>query len=416
MQFKFLKSLTRLFAIFSIVLTGCAHSSKIPQSNIDKVVQVAEQQYTKMLAASTDLTKYPRTSNPDGSVKYVSIRDWTGGFWPGSLWYLYDLTKKTNWKEDAIKWTESLESNQYNTIHHDIGFMMYCSYGNALRNVKNEKYKDVLVQSAKSLIKRYDPRVGSIKSWNAKESWDGHTWYYPVIIDNMMNLELLFYASKVTGDPVYRNIAIKHAETTMKNHLRPDYSSYHVVDYDTATGKVLHQQTNQGFSDNSQWARGQGWGIYGFTVMYRETKDNRFLITAQKMADYYINHPNMPADKIPYWDFNAGQPGYVPDWKYDASKFSYVPRDASAASLIASALLELNKYLPDGKKYYRFAVESLNSLCTPAYLAAPGTNSNFILKHSTGSIPHNTEVDVPLMYADYYFLEALLRYKNMLNY
>ena len=294
--------------------------------------------------------------------------------------------------------------------------MMYCSYGNAIRHIKSEAYKDILIQSAKSLIKRYNPKVGAIKSWNTKKSWDGNTWYFPVIIDNMMNLELLFYASKVTGDPIYKNIAIKHAKTTLKNHFRPDYSSYHVVDYDTATGKVLHRQTNQGFSDNSQWARGQSWAIYGYTVMYRETKDKRFLDAAQKMADFYINHPNLPKDKIPYWDFNVNQPGYKPDWNYDKSKFSFVPRDASAAAVTASALMEFHKYLPDGKKYYDFAIQSLHSLCSPEYLAKPGTNSYFILKHSTGSIPHGVEIDTPLMYADYYFLEALARYKNLINY
>ena len=415
MHLKKLQIIISVLVISGFLLAGCSHSSKISQKSINRVIDVAEKQYTKMLEVSTDLARYPRTSNADGSVKYVSIRDWTGGFWPGSLWYLYDFTKKDAWEKAAVKWTESLESNQYNTTHHDIGFMMYCSYGNAIRHINSEKYKEILIQSAKSLIKRYDERVGSIKSWNTKKSWDNNTWYFPVIIDNMMNLELLFYASKITGDPIYKNIAIKHAETTMKNHLRPDYSSYHVVNYDTATGKVLHRQTNQGFSDNSQWARGQAWGIYGFTVVYRETGDKRFLNAAQKMADFYINHPNLPKDKIPYWDFNAGQPGYKPDWAYDASKFSYVPRDASAAAVTASGLLEMYKYLPNGKKYYDFAVETLNSLSSPAYLATPGTNSFFILKHSTGSIPHGTEIDVPLVYADYYFLEALARYKKLIN-
>lgn len=415
MLLKFVKNCL-CFSLLALFFSGCASSNKLKNGEINKVLTVAQQQYQKMLEVSTDLSKYPRTSNPDGTVKYVPIGDWTGGFWPGSLWYLYDFTKKQNWENAAVKWTESLESNQYNTTHHDIGFMMYCSYGNAYRHIKSEQYKEILIQSAKSLISRYNPKVGAIKSWNTKKAWDGGTWYYPVIIDNMMNLELLFFASKITGDPVYKNIAIQHAETTLKNHFRADYSSYHVVDYDSATGKVLHRQTNQGFSDNSQWARGQSWAIYGFTVVYRETGDKKFLTAAQKMADFYINHPNMTTDKIPYWDFNVNQPGYKPDWSYDKSKFSYIPRDASAAAVTASALLELHKYLPDGKKYYDFALQSLHSLCSDEYLAKPGTNSYFILKHSTGSIPHNNEIDVPLMYADYYFLEALARYKNLIKY
>lgn len=389
----------------------------VEKSSINRVISVAEQQYTKMLEANTDLTKYPRTTNIDGNTKYVGIRDWTGGFWPGSLWYLYDFTKENQWKDAAVRWTESLEQNQYNTSHHDIGFMMYCSYGNALRYTHSKKYEDILVQSAKSLIARYNPVVKSIKSWNTKKSWAENTWYFPVIIDNMMNLELLFYASKKTGDPVYRNVAVNHAETTRKNHLRNDYSSYHVVDYDTLTGKVLFQQTNQGFSDNSQWARGQAWGIYGFTVVYRETRDKKFLNTAREMADFYISNPNLPKDKIPYWDFNVNQAGYKADWKYDASKFSYIPRDASAAAITASALLEMSHYLgSEGKKYRNFAVETLRSLSSPQYLADPGTNGFFILKHSTGSVPHGSEIDVPLVYADYYFLEALLRYQDKLSF
>lgn len=413
-----LKAKSSLFIFFSLFIFSCATSNKVlDKSSIDKVFSVAEQQYTKMLQVSTDLTKYPRTTNADGSTKYVSIHDWTGGFWPGSLWYVYDFTKEKKWQDAAIKWTESLEKNQYNTTHHDIGFMMYCSYGNALRTVKSKKYEDILIQSAKSLITRYNPAVKSIKSWNTKKSWNDNTWYFPVIIDNMMNLELLFYVSHKTGDPIYRNIAINHAETTMKNHLRSDFSSYHVADYDTTTGKVLYQQTNQGYSDNSQWARGQAWGIYGFTTVYRATRDKKFLQTAQQMADFYMNHPNLPADKIPYWDFNVNQAGYTPDWKYNASSFSFIPRDASAASITASALLEMSSYLgSQGKRYRDFAIETLRSLSSPAYLAEPGTNGFFILKHSTGSIPHGTEIDVPLMYADYYFLEALLRYQNKLSF
>ena len=413
MQFK---SRICLLTLLPLIAFSCAAPGKIVEkSSIDKVFSVAEQQYSQMLQKSTDLTKYPRTTNPDGTTKYVGIRDWTGGFWPGSLWYVYDFSKEKKWEDAAVRWTESLENNQYNTQHHDIGFMMYCSYGNALRHINSKKYEEILIQSAKSLITRYNPVVKSIKSWNTKKSWAENTWYFPVIIDNMMNLELLFYATKKTGDPFYRNVAVNHAETTMKNHLRSDYSSYHVVDYDTVTGKVLYQQTNQGYSDNSQWARGQAWGIYGFTVVYRETKDKKFLNTAKRMADFYIHHPNLPTDKIPYWDFNVNQQGFTPDWKYDASKFSYIPRDASAAAITASALLEMSRYLgSEGKKYRDFAIETLRSLSSPAYLAEPGTNGFFVLRHSTGSIPHGSEIDVPLMYADYYFLEALLRYQNKL--
>jgi len=382
---------------------------------IGKDFAVAEKQYTQMLTTAKDLKLFPRTTNPDGSVKYTDVHDWTGGFFPGGLWYLYEYTGDAKWKAAAEQWTAALEEGKYNTVHHDVGFVMYCSYGNGLRLTNNPAYKDILIQSAESLCSRYDAKVGAIKSWNPKMSWDKKTmWKYPVIIDNMMNLELLFYASKVTGNPKYKDIAVSHALNAMRDHVRKDYSSYHVINYDAETGKVLNSQTNQGYSDNSTWARGQAWGIYGFTMVYRETKDKRFLETARKMADFYLKNSNLPKDKIPYWDFNVNQKGYQPDWNYDASKFAVVPRDVSAASVATSALFELSTYLgKDGKTYYQQAEQMINSLSKAPYLAEPGTNAGFILKHSVGSLPHTSEIDVPLIYADYYFLEALLRYKKL---
>jgi unsaturated chondroitin disaccharide hydrolase len=418
------KKLTLLKAIFPFFLLSviCAFTieGKIePQKEfVGKAIKTAEKQYADMLLHSKDLARYPRTVDANGSTAYVPITDWTGGFFPGSLWYLYEATRDTLLKKEAVKWTESLEKNQFNTEHHDLGFMMYCSYGNAYRITGNGAYKNILIQSAKSLISRFDTRVGCIKSWNFRKSWDGRTtWYYPVIIDNMMNLELLFFASKVTGDPVYKNIAVKHAETTLKHHFRKDYSSYHVVNYDTLTGKVLNRQTCQGYADNSTWARGQAWAIYGYTMMYRETKNKKYLNAAQKMADFYIKNPSLPKDKIPYWDFNVAQKGYSPDWDYEADKLDYIPRDASAAAITSSALFELSNYLgKTGKPYKDFAIASIESLSTPAYLAKPGTNGYFLLKHSVGSFPHGVEIDVPIVYADYYYLEALRRYQGYSNY
>jgi unsaturated chondroitin disaccharide hydrolase len=402
-------------AVGVALLSSCGTNEKFVKKDFD----VAEKQYTIMLDQSKDLTSFPRTTNKDGSVKGTDIWDWTQGFFPGALWYVYEFNQKPEWKAQAEKWTEALEEAKFLTQHHDIGFVMYCSYGNALRLEKDpakiKKYNDILIQSAESALTRYDEKVGLIKSWNEKKSWDGKTtWQYPVIIDNMMNLEMLFYVSKLTGDPKYKDVAISHALHTMKNHFREDFSTYHVVDYDAKTGAVLHQQTNQGLADNSTWSRGQGWAIYGFTVMYRETKDERFLNAAQKAADFYINHENLPKDKIPYWDFNADQDGYKADWDYEQRRMAYIPRDASAGSLTASALLELSTYSKEnGKKYFDNAEQMLKSLSSDEYLAKPGTNSGFILKHSVGSYPHNSEIDVPLIYADYYFLEALLRYKAL---
>jgi hypothetical protein len=294
--------------------------------------------------------------------------------------------------------------------------MMYCSFGNAFRIHPSKEVEQILVQSAKSLASRYNEKVGCIKSWNNMTSLDKKTvWTYPVIIDNMMNLELLFFASKVTGDSFYRNIAIRHAEMTLKNHVRPDYSSYHVVNYDTATGALKSRETHQGFSDNSTWARGQAWGIYGFTMVYRETKDKRFLKTAEKMADFFLDHKNLPADGIPYWDFNVNEPGYAPRWNYDPCRYAVVPRDASAAAIVSSALLELAGYTnrKAARKYVRSAETMLRSLSSMDYRALVSENGGFILKHGVGGFPGNAEVDVPLTYADYYYVEAMLRYKEL---
>lgn len=400
----------------SIAVISCRQETK-ETGMVKKAFEAARPLYRELLQETDgNFAGYPRTLKPDGSVKYAPITDWTGGFWPGILWYMYEYTQDTIWKNKAREWTHSLESNQFNTAHHDIGFMMYSSYGHALRLAPEEGDEAILLQSARSLCKRYSPVVGSIQSWNKRNSkGDIHTWEFPVIIDNMMNLELLFFASKVTSDTTFRSIAVQHAENTLKNHLRPDFSSYHVVNYDPQTGDVLHRQTLQGFSDGSTWARGQAWGIYGFTLCYRETKDGRFLNTAVGMADFFLDHQNLPEDGIPLWDFNAGKPGFHPDWDYQPERYPETPRDASAAAIAAAALLELSTFTEGDKrtKYEQAAEKILASLSSPAYMNTDRENPFFLLKHSTGNLPSGREVDVPLIYADYYFLEALLRYKRM---
>ena len=362
-------------------------------------------------------TLFPRTIDKQGQMKLTDKYEWTSGFFPGALWYAYEATKDSVLKRNAISWTEKLEALQNFTGHHDLGFMLYCSYGNAYRLTGEERYKKILVQGAKSLCTRFNEKTGSIKSWNAFGSWDGKgKYYYPVIIDNMMNLELLFFASKATGDTRYKDIAVTHALQVIKNQVRPDYSCYHVVCYDSLTGKVLARETAQGYANNSTWARGQAWGIYGFTMTYRETGDKRFLLTAQKMADYYIDNRELPADKIAYWDFNANDAGYTPSVRSHVKETPAKYRDASAAAITASALLELSSY-PGNKseKYRKAAIDILHALGSPAYRAAEGENGDFILKHSVGSIAHGVEIDVPLIYADYYFLEAMNRYRLLLD-
>lgn len=382
-------------------------------------VSFAKTQLKHMLkeTGNHDPLAFPRSTGKTGQLVTTNMYDWTPGFFPGSLWYAWEQTKDPQLRRQATAWTEKLEPLKDFTKHHDLGFMVYCSYGNAYRLTGNKTYRDILVQAARSLSTRFSTTTGSIKSWNAFKSWHGNKmYYYPVIIDNLMNLELLFFASRETGDTSFRHIAVTHAETAMKNQIRGDYSSYHVVCYDTITGKVEGRETAQGYADNSTWARGQAWGIYGFTMVYRETKDPRFLKTAMGMADFFLDHKNLPEDKVPYWDFNVQEAGYTPGKNSNANKVSTKYRDASAAAITASALFELSGYA-GGKsgKYRDAAVKMLHTLGSSAYRAPEGGNGNFVLMHSVGSIPHNFEIDVPLVYADYYFIEALQRYENSLK-
>jgi unsaturated chondroitin disaccharide hydrolase len=391
---------------FITLLISCliVFSSCVKQKSIDKVIDEALalslKQYTLMADAMKDKPDLlPRTLDATGNLITAKPAWWTSGFFPGSLWYLYEYSKDEKIKEYAIMMTAKVEKEKTNTGTHDLGFMLYCSFGNGIRLTGEEKYSEVLMTGAKSLSSRFRPRIGCIQSWNSTKEWQ-----CPVIIDNMMNLELLMWAFKNSGDSTFCKICLSHSDTTMKNHFRPDYSSYHVVSYDTITGRVEIKQTAQGASDGSAWARGQSWGLYGYTVMYRETKLERYLNQAIHIADFMINHPNMPGDKIPYWDFNA--PG-IPK----------AQRDASAGAVMASALIELSGYVQPElrKKYLDVAEQQLRSLASPAYMAKPGKNGNFILMHSVGSIPGNFEVDVPLTYADYYFIEALIRYKKLIR-
>lgn len=369
-------------------------SRKAMSSLVEESLQFSAKQYKHMMTAVPD-SLLPRTTGKDGSLVNGKYTLWTAGFYPGSCWYLYEYTKDPTFKQEALKRMELLKPNQYRTNTHDLGFLMYCSFGNGLRLEGTEGYKDILMTSSHSLITRFKPTIGAIRSW------DHGKWHCPVIIDNMMNLEMLFWATKNSGDSSFYNIAVTHANTTMKNHFRADYSSYHVVDYDTVTGNIIAKKTHQGHSDESAWSRGQAWGLYGYTLMYRETKDKKYLDQACHIADYMLNHPRMPADKVPYYD-------------YDAPEIPNAIRDASAAAVMSSALLELSRYTKrkDSKRYWNAGADALASLAGPAYRAKEGENNNFILMHSTGSKPGNSELDVPLSYADYYFLEALLRYKQ----
>ena len=381
-----------------------AFSSCNKPETMDKVIDESLAFSLKQYALMYDVMKgkpdlLPRTIDTTGALVTAKSDWWTSGFFPGSLWYLYEYSKDVKFRKAAGEMTARIEKEKNNTGTHDLGFMLYCSFGNGLRLTSNESYRDVLLTGAKSLITRYHPNIGCIQSWNSRRGWQ-----CPVIIDNMMNLEFLMWAFKITGDSTYYKICTSHADTTMKNHYRPDFSSYHVVSYDTITGRVETKQTAQGYSDESAWSRGQSWGLYGYVVMYRETGLQRYLDQAVNIAEFLINHPNLPEDKIPYWDYNAPE---IPDAK----------RDASAGAIMASALIELSGMVsePAASRYLGVAETQLRALASPAYRAKTGENGNFILMHSVGSLPAKSEVDVPLSYADYYFIEALLRYKALLD-
>lgn len=387
----------KLYGVIALTIAG--YIAEAQPVKLAPVFADAEKQTQLMLTNIAEIraTKpelvAPRTLE-NGELKLVPSKDWTSGFFAGELWMLYAFTRKPEWKGKAELYTALIEKEKFNGGTHDMGFKVYCSYGTGYQLTKDAAYKEVIIQSAKTLSTRFNPAVGCIRSWDHhKEQWG-----YPVIIDNMMNLELLFAATRITGDSSFYRIAVSHANTTMKNHFRADYSSYHVIDYDTVTGKAVKKNTHQGYAHESAWARGQAWALYGYTMCYRETKNIAYLQQAEYVAKYILTHPNLPADKIPYWDFNAPA---IPN----------EPRDASAAGVIASGLLELAKYSKNKKEYVSVANTILQNL-TKCYRSPIGENKGFILLHSTGSKPANSEVDVPLNYADYYYLEALLRSKK----
>jgi unsaturated chondroitin disaccharide hydrolase len=383
-----------------LILLVCTAAFMSCTSNIqptmvsDSQMKVVTDQLTQAVDFLGDTSRNPAYATDDNSLVLVPSNNHLSGFFPGSLWQMYEFSRDEKWMKAASHFTANIEEEKYNGGTHDMGFKMFCSYGNAYRLTRQRQYRDVLIQSANTLITRYNHNVGCIRSW------DHHAdkWDYPVIIDNMMNLELLFWATRETSDSIYFKIARKHAETTLKNHFREDNSSYHVVSYDTLTGEVVKRNTHQGHAHESAWARGQAWGLYGFTMTYRETGDKRFLEKALGIADFILNHPRLPEDMIPYWDFDAPN---IPD----------AERDASAGAIIASALYELSTYCEDVERdrYLGAADKILASLSSEEYLASPGTNNFFLLKHSVGNHPLGRQIDVPLANTDYYYLEANLR-------
>lgn len=367
---------------------------------VDKALKFAEQQSLLLAQKYEGQDGVLPRSFENGKNTTSDTRWWCSGFFPGTLWYLYENSKSTEMLRYAKLYTSRVEREKFTTDNHDVGFMLYCSFGNGFRLTHDKQYAEVLLTGAKSLSTRFNPKVGLIRSWDHNKK----KWQYPIVIDNMMNLELLLWAADYSGDSKFRQIALSHADKTMIHHYRPDFSSYHLVSYDTISGLPHLKQTHQGFSKESAWSRGQAWGLYGYTYLYRITKEKRYLEQAKNIAGFLLSHPRMPKDYIPYWDF-------------DAPEIPNANRDASAACVIASALTELSDFVDakTAKKYMKVVKVQIRTLASPEYTANQGENGCFILKHSVGALPFKSEVDVPMTYADYYYLEALTRLKRKLN-
>jgi hypothetical protein len=337
---------------------------------------------------------YPRSINKEGALWTSNYKWWCSGFYPGSMWYVYEYTGDEKIKELALKYQAGLEPLRFRKDDHDIGFQLMCSYGNCLRLTEDQTCVPVLIDGANSLASRFDPEVGCTRSWSFGK------WSFPVIVDNMMNMELLLKAAELGGSDSLKNVALAHARTTMKNHFRDDKSCFHLVDYNPETGEVVGKQTVQGLADDSAWARGQAWGLYGFTMVYRFCKEQDILDHAIAIAEYLL--PRLPEDGVPFWD-------------YDSAEIPNDVRDASAAAIMASGLIELSQYVDAEKaeRYLATAEKMLRTLASEEYLCAEGEDYGFLLKHSTGNKNTDSEVDVPLTYADYYFLEALIRWSRL---
>lgn len=391
---------TKLLLILLVIVSAACNKSSQDISWVDEALAHAEKQSLLMAQSIENKPdQLPRSINSKDELVTSGSDWWCSGFFPGTLWYLYENSANEELKAYASEITNRISNEQYNTSTHDLGFMLYCSYGNALRLTAEDSCKTVLINGSNSLSTRFSPVVGCIQSWGA-----GEKWRYPVIIDNMMNLEMLMWAYKQTGDTKFKDISVSHANKTIENHFRGDNSSYHVLSFDPATGEIEFKGTDQGYNDASAWARGQAWGLYGFSMMFRETGDTAYLQQAHRIARFILDHPNLPANKIPYWDFNSPK---IPNDYYDSS----------SAAIIASALLELSTFSDKttGKEYFEVAEKQLKTLASAEFTAELGTNGNFILKHGVGNIPQNSEIDKPLTYGDYYYVEALLRYKKMMS-
>ena len=392
-----------------ITLPSCFHEESMDQLT-KRVMDRAVRQLT-ILDHHLAEDEFPRTFI-DGAYLDSGAEWWCSGFFPGSLWYVYEVTGNETIKELAVKNTLKLRNIVSLYTDHDIGFQVNCSYGNAYRLTGDERYLPVMEAASAKLAGRYNPTVGCIRSWD-------HEWFnYPVIIDNMMNLELLLSCSGLFRCDSLSRIACAHANTTMINHFRDDFSSYHLVDYILESGEVDHKQTVQGFAHESSWSRGQAWGLYGYTMMFEKTGDGSYLTQAENIARYIL--PLLPEDGVPYWDFNApGTPHAMPadapghPAVYNWREGEKIARDASAAAIMASAFVTLSSLTKDKALAFeckKMAERIIRVLASPMYLAEVDEIGGYLIKHCVGNMQGLSEIDVPLTYADYYFLEAVVKY------
>ena len=387
-------------------------AAQVPTLDVDKQLQYCHKQVKRALTelqqkdGSYDYTMEPRNilkgdKQKGWNCRKATAEEWCDGFWPGILWMDYRNTKDEAVRKAAEGYTESLKGIAYRPCYdHDIGFLMFCSYGKGYEVNHSQEYKNVILASADSLATLFNPIVGTILSWPREVK--PRNWPHNTIMDNMMNLDMMFWTAKNGGNKLLYDLAVTHAKTTMQNHFRPDGSCYHVAVYDTINGNLIKGVTHQGYADNSMWARGQSWAIYGYTMVYRYTHNKMFLDFAQKVTDIYIKRLKETSDDlIPLWDMD------------DPRGVKGAPRDVSASCVVADALLELQQYVggEKGEEYKQFAIQSLAQLSTDKYQS--GKKNVAFLMHSTGHHPAGSEIDASIIYADYYYLEALNRMKDM---
>ncbi|HMK39399.1 MAG TPA: hypothetical protein VK569_08665 [Bacteroidota bacterium] len=398
-----LRSATYVFLLFLIPV--CAHEASaagLPDSLVQNALRVSYAHLEASVREVRDSTRFPSYAPHDLRWTYFPAGGWTSGFYPGCLWLAYELSGKREFKEWAKRWTAGLAGEASNTGTHDLGFMFCCSFGNGIRNVSQSEagaYRDILLRAAITLDRRFNPDVGLLRCYWDEPPFSQDTTLYPVVVDIMMNLELLFWGADHGAPASLKEHAVRHAQNTYRDFVRPDGSSYHVVRYNRYSGAIVNRGQIQGQSDSSTWTRGHAWFTYGMTVCYRYTKDEGFLEKACALADYFIRR--LTPDNVSAWDFDS-----LPEFRKT--------KDASATAIVSSALFELSTYVKDSTRrnlYRRKATAMLSALCSKDYLAE-GKETSAILLHSTQYLtqPGNQNTDKPAIFADYYFLEAIKRY------